>query len=300
MQQPFKSEPLGKRKRDMTSGKQWMRWLGLLVCALVLSGCAVRFVYNQLDWLVPWYLNDYMELDGPQKELFKQRLDAYLTWHRREQLPQYADFLEQVAQRAEKGMSHDDIALIQARTEQLAQAMIDRLKPDMMELFAMANDEQVASLFRKFEEDNAKYLKENVQASASKQRRQRQREVINYAERWTGALDEPQRKLIAEWSVQFELMHKEFYDTQLLWQQEFRRILQLRGDRAAYEQAFTQLLDTPEFGRSEELQRKLAKNQALLIDLYLALEKSLSTNQRKHMVKKLRDYAADFRELSKQ
>ena len=76
--------------------------------------------------------------------------------------------------------------------------------------------------------------------------------------------------------------------------------MKLRGDRAAYEQAFTQLLDTPGFGRSEELQRKLARNEALLIDLYLALEHSLSTDQRKHMVKKLRDYAVDFRELSRQ
>ncbi|HVL00433.1 MAG TPA: DUF6279 family lipoprotein [Dongiaceae bacterium] len=278
-----------------------LRWLGIVaVVALMLSGCAVRFVYNQLDWLVPWYLDDYMQLEGPQKTLFKQRLDTYLAWHRKEQLPLYADFLDQVAGRAEKGMSHDDIAHIQARTEQLAQVMIDRLKPDMMELFAMANDEQVASLFRKFEEDNAKYLKENVKVSPGKQRRQRQQEVINYTERWTGSLDEKQRKLIADWSKRFELMQQEVFDTRLLWQQEFKRILALRADRPAYEQAFTQLLDNPGFGQSDELKRKLAVNQALLVDLYLELEQSLSKDQRASMVKKLKDYAKDFRELSKQ
>ena len=278
-----------------------LRWLGIVaVVALMLSGCAVRFVYNQLDWLVPWYLDDYMQLEGPQKTLFKQRLDTYLAWHRKEQLPLYADFLDQVAGRAEKGMSHDDIAHIQARTEQLAQVMIDRLKPDMMELFAMANDEQVASLFHKFEEDNAKYLKENVKVSPRKQRRQRQQEVINYTERWTGSLDEKQRKLIADWSRRFELMQQEVFDTRLLWQQEFKRILALRADRPAYEQAFTQLLDNPGFGQSDELKRKLAVNQALLVDLYLELEQSLSKDQRASMVKKLKDYAKDFRELSKQ
>jgi len=278
-----------------------LRWLGIVaVVALMLSGCAVRFVYNQLDWLVPWYLDDYMQLEGPQKTLFKQRLDTYLAWHRKEQLPLYADFLDQVAGRAEKGMSHDDIAHIQARTEQLAQVMIDRLKPDMMELFAMANDEQVASLFHKFEEDNAKYLKENVKVSPGKQRRQRQQEVINYTERWTGSLDEKQRKLIADWSKRFELMQQEVFDTRLLWQQEFKRILALRADRPAYEQAFTQLLDNPGFGQSDELKRKLAVNQALLVDLYLELEQSLSKDQRASMVKKLKDYAKDFRELSKQ
>ena len=29
-----------------------------------LTGCSNSFVYNQLDWLVPWYLDDYV---GPNR-----------------------------------------------------------------------------------------------------------------------------------------------------------------------------------------------------------------------------------------
>lgn len=275
--------------------------LALLACVLLLvNGCAVRFVYNQLDWMVPWYLDDYIELDGPQKELFRQRLDDYLAWHRQHQLPLYADFLEQVAVRAEQGMNHDDIAAIQTRTEQLAQAMVDRLKPDMMALFALASDEQVEALFRKFAEDNAKYRRENVEVGEQEQRRSRQKEVIRYAERWTGDLNKSQRQLIADWSSKFALMDADIYATQLRWQEEFHRILLLRNDKPAYDAAFAALLDTPTFGRSEQMQRRLETNQELLVDLYLALEQSLSPSQRRHMVKKLRDYAQDFRELAKE
>lgn len=273
----------------------------MLACVLLMiSGCAVRFVYNQLDWMVPWYLDDYIELEGPQKELFRQRLDDYLAWHRQHQLPLYAEFLEQVAVRAEQGMNHDDIAAIQTRTEQLAQAMVDRLKPDMLELFAMASDEQVKALFRKFAENNLKYRREKVDVGEQEQRQFRQKEVIRYAERWTGDLNDSQRQLIADWSSKFALMDKDVYATQLRWQEEFHRILLLRHDKPAYEAAFTALLNTPTFGRSEQMQRKLEMNQGLLIDLYLALERSLSPSQRQLMVKKLRDYAQDFRELAKE
>lgn len=283
------------------AGFRRSRWLVLLACVLLLlNGCAVRFVYNQLDWMVPWYLDDYIELEGPQKALFRERLDAYLSWHRRQQLPLYADFLEQVADRAERGLSPADIDFIQTRTEQLAQAMIDRLKPDMMALFALASDAQVKALFKKFAEDNREYRKENVDVSEKKQRRSRQKEVIRYAERWTGTLTSAQRQLIVDWSGQFELMDADIYETQLRWQDEFHRILLLRHDRAAYEAAFSRLLDTPAFGRSEQMQRKLDANQQLLIGLYLALEQSLSPDQRKHMVNKLRDYAQDFRELAQE
>ena len=271
-----------------------------LLCAVLLAGCAVRFVYNQLDWLVPWYLEDYIELDGPQKDLFKKRLDAYLDWHRHQQLPLYANFLNQVADEAEKGLTRDNIATIQARTEQLAQAMIERLKPDMLDLFAMASDEQVRDLFKKFDEDNAQYRRDNIEVSEKEQRRQRQKEIIHYAERWTGDLNNKQRKLIADWSSRFELMGEEIADTRIAWQEEFHRILLLRHDRPAYDKAFSQLLDFPGFGRSPGFQRKLDHNQEILVDLYLALERSLTHSQREHMVNKLRSYANDFRALAAQ
>ncbi len=274
----------------------------LLVSALVLlaSGCAVRFVYNQLDWLVPWYLDDYIALEGPQKQLFESRLDAYLQWHRREQLPLYAEFLEDVAGRAKRGLKPSDIATIQRRTEELAQAMVIQLQPDMIELFAMASDKQVEKLFRKFAEDDARFRKEYLEVSAREQRRQRAKEALLYVERWTGSLRKEQRKMIDDWSQSYELMAEELLETRTAWQQEFRRILDMRQDRPAYEAAFKQLLANPTFGRSDALQQKYDRNEQAVIALYLQLDHSLSPDQRTRMVKKLRSYADDFRHLAKQ
>lgn len=285
-------------------GKQVRRgfkgWLVLLLCTLVLSGCAVRFFYNQLDWLIPWYLDDYIELQGPQKDLFKSRLDDYLTWHRQSQLPKYADFLESLAVHAEKGLTRTDIADVQTRTQTLAQALVDRLKPDMIELFAMASDEQVKDLFSKFAEDDARYRKEYLEQSLDEQRRQRAKEVRHYVERWTGTLDDKQWKLIKRWSESFDPMGDEIFAVRQVWQAEFHRILQMRHDRPAYDQAFATLLDTPTYGRTAALQQKMDSNEQALIELYLALDASLSSDQRAHMVKKLRSYAADFRSLATQ
>lgn len=275
-------------------------WVVLLLCTLVLSGCAVRFFYNQLDWLIPWYLDDYIELEGPQKDLFKSRLDDYLKWHRQSQLPKYADFLESLAVHAEKGLTRTDIADVQTRTQVLAQALVDRLKPDMIELFAMASDAQVDDLFEKFAEDDARFRKEYLQKSLAEQRRQRAKEVRHYVERWTGSLDDKQWKLIKRWSESFDPMGDDIFEVRLVWQQEFRRILQMRNDRPAYDHAFAALLDTPTYGRTEALQQKMDRNEQALIDLYLALDASLSADQRQHMVKKLRSYAADFRVLAAQ
>jgi len=139
-----------------------------------------------------------------------------------------------------------------------------------------------------------------LEVSAAEQRRQRGKEARHYVERWTGSLNKSQRALISDWSSSYMIMGEELASTQKAWQQEFHRILQIRHDRAAYDRAFQALLANPEFGRSDTLQEKLDHNEKAVIALYLQLDQSLTRDQRRHMVKKLRSYAEDFRILAKQ
>jgi len=273
-------------------------WLGLF--CLLLTGCAVRFVYNQLDWLIPWYMDDYVDLDRQQERLLDERLEVYLEWHRRDQLPQYADFLEQVAAKAESGLNLADLETIEDATERFAQALMDRLLRDLMDLLATIDDQQVNQLFSRFARDNADFKREYVDESPQQQRKQRYKEAIHYVERWTGKLSSAQKKRIHDQVWQFELMGEELLAARQVWQQEFHRVLDLRRDSSAYETAFRQLISNPELGRTAELQRKLDHNRELAVQLYLQLDKSLSRDQRRHMVAKLRSYAEDFRQLSTQ
>ncbi|MAR91405.1 MAG: DUF6279 family lipoprotein [Pseudomonadota bacterium] len=267
---------------------------------LALSGCGVRFLYNRLDWLIPWYLSDYMELSARQEALFDARLEAYLDWHRRDQLPQYAAFLEQVAQQVEQGLDREQIAAIEARTGELAQTLVDRMLEDLIQLLGTVNDRQVEQLFQQLEEDNREYRQEYVDLSADEQRQQRLRDVIRYAERWTGPLTAEQEARLGEWADRFALMGPEVERARLAWQYELRRILEMRGQPEVYAAAFRSLIANPDIGYTPELDAKLAHNSELVVDLYLELDETLTPRQRRHMVDKLRDYAEDFRILSRQ
>ena len=277
-----------------------LRFSLVVLFSIVLSGCGVRFAYNQLDWLIPWYLDDYVELERHQETLFEDRLQAYLAWHRSDQLPRYAVFLNQVADKAEAGLNRADIEAIEQQTEVFAEAMMDRMLNDLIDLLATASDEQIAQLFQRLEEDNATYRREYIEAPPEKQRKQRFKEVIKYAERWTGRLSDDQVGQISDWAGQFELMGPEIEAARLAWREEFRRVLALRKDRVAYEQAFRTLISNPRFGRSDALQEKLDHNSELVVQLYLELDKTLSQRQRDRMVDKLRNYAQDFQLLAAQ
>lgn len=85
---PFKPCSQVVRRR----GVRLVAWCLLL---LALTGCsATQFIYNRVDILVRWYLDDYVSLDRDQRAQFDERLDAFLEWHRREELPEYVVLLD--------------------------------------------------------------------------------------------------------------------------------------------------------------------------------------------------------------
>ncbi len=75
------------------------------MCSLLaLSACSsTTFVYNRLDFILPWYLDDYAELNGEQEEYLDTLLSPFLSWHRSQELPRYVDVLDRIEISLDKG-----------------------------------------------------------------------------------------------------------------------------------------------------------------------------------------------------
>lgn len=278
-----------------------VRWLVLLALLLGVSGCAVRLVYNQLDWAIPWYLGDYLPLEGKQKDQFKRQLDDYLYWHRVDQLPQYASFLREVAVQAQNGLDRNEIAVIQSRTEHFANTLILQMTPHVADLFAVVSDRQIEQFYRQLNKSNKEFRQEYIDISERAKRKQAANDARDYVRRWVGALSDEQDKLIRRWSLTYQPMGEEILQGRLAWQTRFREILALRKTQPEqYAQQMTALLSDREFGRSAQFNSKFDHNSKALITLYQTLDASITHEQRRRLIKQLNSYADDFVVLSKQ
>jgi hypothetical protein len=77
----------------------------LVLCALTFSGCSSSFLYNQLDWMIPWLVDDYVGLSRDQKIDLKSRLQPLLKWHREEELRAYLALVDYIAADLEQPLS---------------------------------------------------------------------------------------------------------------------------------------------------------------------------------------------------
>jgi len=46
-----------------------------------------------MDFLLPWYLESYVDLNQEQRKNLNELLDPFFEWHREEELPKYAEII---------------------------------------------------------------------------------------------------------------------------------------------------------------------------------------------------------------
>jgi hypothetical protein len=275
-----------------------MRWGARLLCALfiVLSGCtAVQIAYNNADSLLHWRARQYFGFENGQKDEFERRVQHFLAWHRKTELPRYARLADDLANRLSRGVSQADLVWgydafqaylrqsLRAGTDEIA-GLLDGLAPEQIERFQ-----------ERLEKENREFSKEYGLGETPGERREiRVKRNIKRMEEWFGPLGDPQVERIALYSRRAPLDDELRLRDRKRMQAELVAMLKKKEARrklVAWAVAWEQNRD-PAYDamRKENLQ----EFYAMLLDL----DKTLSAEQRGMAVRRLRGFAGDFNSLA--
>lgn len=274
------------------------RWGLRLLCLafIALSACsAMQLGYNNADSLLHWRGAQYFGFEDEQKAEFERRVQRFLAWHRKTELPLYATFADDVASRLSRGVSQGDLVWgydafqsylrqsLRAGTGEVA-GLLDGLAPEQIERFQ-----------RRLEKENREFAKEYGLGEAPEERREiRVKRNIKRLEDWFGSLSDSQIERIALYSRRAPLDDELRLRDRKRLQRELVAMLKMREARrklVPWAVAWDQNRD-PAFEalRKENLQ----EFYAMLLDL----DKTLSLEQRGNAVRRLRGFAGDFTALA--
>jgi len=141
------------------------RVVPILLLVLLLGGCGGNFIYNQLDWLIPWWMDDYVDLSRDQKKDLKARLQPLLQWHRQEELRNYLILLDDIDAGLRRELSPQDL---QRWAEEMWLAYIRLEKKSMPMLYAMGtsmSDSQMGEFMESLYKEQAKLEKKYLKRS---------------------------------------------------------------------------------------------------------------------------------------
>jgi hypothetical protein len=277
-----------------------LRWICLTALLLALTGCSrVQFVYGQLDWLVPFYLNTYVTLDDEQYAFLETEVARLLEWHCSAHLRDYAQLLREADSDFQQGrVTPERLISYTKRLERYWLEILQQALPSIAELLHRATDEQIDELFEVFEERNEEARERLTESTPDELLEDYQERMTEELERWFGAVTPDQAERVVAWSERFQPLGEEGIAFRKGWQARLRGLLEDRSDVARLQTRLEALFGQTDDLRPPAYRARLEHNRRVTVELIADVAATLTPEQLAHMAERIEGLAGDFEELA--
>lgn len=287
---------------SVAHSQRLVRFMVVLLAACVLSGCStLRLAYNNVDEVVYWWLDGYLDLEKDQARRVREDIGALHAWHRGRELPRLESWLHEIERLAPGDISTAQACSWAPPLRGFVKSLADQAEPALVTLAVALGPEQLRHLEQKYSRNNAKFRKEWVQLNPRELLEKRYAAALERSERVYGRLGSAQRALLRQ-QLQTTAFNPErsLAERQVRQQETLRLLRGLAEQRPGMAQARAQV--------QALLERLLASSQGAYAEtlvqencsLVAAMHNSMTPAQRDTAVQRLRGWQRDLRELASQ
>ena len=169
----------------------------MLLAATVLAGCSAnRSIYNRADTFVRWVVDDYVDLNRDQQAAFDTDLQQLLDWHRRDELPQYRQFIVSSCYALGDGVTLQEAVAISESIE----AAADRIQIRLVDLLLLSaerlSDRQIQDFLTEVDRQQEDYATKRLTRDEQTYYKDSSDSLASLAKRLMGRLSKEQKGLI--------------------------------------------------------------------------------------------------------
>ncbi|MFT4938714.1 MAG: hypothetical protein ACI88A_001743 [Paraglaciecola sp.] len=273
-------------------------FLIVLISFTLLGGCTSKFAYNNIDWLLYWYMDDYIEVDKNQKRVFDKQLDSWLAWHRANELPKYKNHLLQIQSQLQNGAIADEqwTAHFDFAVEHWYR-LRDKLTPDLVATAGQLSEQQINALFEKLEEENVEREEKRAELSVAERIAENIEDLQDRIKDWIGHLSVEQKDIIAVKSAELESNFEDWMVYRRSIQDRAKILLLKRNENVNFAKEFLDLINQPETYKSQSFVDRSERNKLVSADLLAQISGNLSAKQLKKLNKEIQALIEDIDDL---
>lgn len=281
--------------------KRLLFGLGFISILLTVTSCSsTRLGYGFLDTYIFWKIDSYVSLSPEQKAFTKAGINDFHAWHRKEQIPLYAAYMEQLKPK----LNNTNLSgiIIHKETDELQQLLdesINYFMPTLVDLAFSLSHDQIIELDRNLEKKRKKYTKQYVNIKNNKLYKKRIDDLCKYMDPFFGRYTSQQKEWLELWARQLIDYEERMVTQQENWSANLLSALKNRTTKPELHAQLKEIVLYRTDNWEPELNTILDKNQAATYALVATLVKSQTEKQRNKMNKKLDKYVRDFQHLSK-
>lgn len=274
-----------------------LRILVLLTFLSSLAACSNSFVYNQLDWLIPWYLDDYVDLDREQQRAFKAQLREILRWHRSEELASYIEILDGIESDLDQPLSAQQIESWANQALAAYDRIEERTLPMIFDIGRDLSDEQMAEFIEKLEKDQQELEEKYLDRTDQEYVEDAAESLVENIADFLGRLSSEQRAVIADAAASLQRFDGAWLDERRQWMATLTELLQREP---GWEEAIMEALAEREANRTESYRTSYAHNGLIINQTIADVLNLRSEKQDRRLRREIDDLRRDLRKLISQ
>ena len=270
----------------------------ILAFALLSSGCStVSLVYRNADWYLQHKINGYTSFNARQKETIRHEVFDYMHWHRKNALPEYIIFLQNlngVAQ-SDGPLKVEEVNLLRAHLLNLyKKSLVPAIRPTA-QLLSEMDGRQIQKLGKTLAVETQKQKKEKLDISHDEYLDKRADKTINFVEWLAGNLSGKQEQKIREMSRHLPVASHSYIQHREA--NQGRLIALLNGHAGADNIAafLTSWALTPEATRTSQQQYVIQSFETATDEMIAQIHGLLTARQKDHMRKMISSYIENMR-----
>ncbi len=262
---------------------------------LFLTSCSSTFLYNRLDWLIPWYVDDYVDLTRPQKKSLKQQLQPMLHWHRKEELARYLDLLAGIEEDLAAPLDGstvqgwvDEVSLAGARLEQ-------HMLPLALEMGEQLSDAQMAEFLDSLWDRQADLEEEFLERDGAAYSEQTYENLAKNLRDFLGRLTAEQKLPLQEAAASLQRFDDAWLAERRAWSELLQRVLSKR--RHDWQQQIVAAMADRQQMQSAHYQAIYLHNQQIIMQAVADVLNSRTEKQSTHLQHELDDLRRGLQKL---
>ena len=273
------------------------RWVPVLLLVFLTACSSTTFVYNRLDFLLPWYLGDYVELEREQKKYLGSLLDPFLQWHRVEELPQYLQMLQKAERKLDGPLIAADIEAISLSFEAAWLRLESRALEWLMELGEQLSDEQINGFVTELRDKQTEYEEKYLTRTDDEYHEEAYENLRDSLQDYMGRLDSDQRELLKDSSLELLRSDGVWLTERTAWIEMLERVLQREP---GWQQALREAIVSRDDTVSAAYRDTYSHNTAVIYATLAEVINSRSEKQDRRLRAEIRSLERDLETLIEQ
>lgn len=270
-----------------------------LLLALGAAGGCTKLLYNRLDSMAGWYLQNLVSLDRDQSTDLRSWLERTLDWHRQSELTRYSRFLRSLSHEVSEPGTRADYERAEQQIQAFLKAIAAKAAPDAARLLVDLSPPQVEELAASLEEKARERADEAAEeVEAGKWHEQRAKALQRQLKRWTGSVTNEQKALVQDRVSGLQPTYAEWLDSQRRWRSALQEELTSVEAPETKEQRILRLLSDADSEWTPQYASKLEHNRAQTLALLEALDPTLTPAQRERLQRELTRLAQQLEVLA--